>query len=103
MQKTFSTNPIERVTYFDHFPRPAEVYLHENIEQVEIVHSDGETETQWTADEVYIKTHLSKQEVEENFDAIWVKAETEAKTQGERIEELETLVGDLIDVVLEVA
>lgn len=105
MQRTCSVEPLESVAYFSHGAnKPAEVYLRENIEKVDVETPDGKkTQTQYVADEVAFKTMLSKEEVEENFDALWVKAETEAKPLADRIDEIEDLLGIVIDEMLEVA
>ena len=102
MQKVYATEPLERVWYRARKGKKSEVYLRENIHKVEIETPEGETCTQYAADEVFLLTSLTKEQVEEQFDELWVQAETANKSDKERIAELEDLVGALIDTVLEV-
>lgn len=100
MQKVFSTGQLERVLYIPHEHRKAEVYLRENIENCVYDKPDGESMEGQEADEVYFLTNLSKEEVEANFDNLWVKCETGEKTLKERVDELEDLLGMVIDETL---
>lgn len=95
MQRTYSMEPLERIAYFAHSGRQADVYLRENIQQET---EDGET--RYSADEVHITTDLTREEVEESFDMLWVKAENDAKPLSERLDEVEDLLGMTVDLLL---
>ena len=56
----------------------ANVYLRKNIEQAErstFNKGQEETQTVWTADEKNIQTELSKEDVEANFDQLFLTAD----------------------------
>lgn len=103
MQKTYSNSPLERIAYFGRGEgKKADVYLRENIEEITVpAKEDGEERTKWCADEVHIKTTLPEEEVAENFDELWVRAEVEGKSIEERLDECDELIGALIEVALE--
>lgn len=99
--RTCSYNPIERVVFCPREDGSAEVWLHEDIRQQTIrPHDDAEGYDLYTADEVHFKTRHSREYVEENFDALWVAAEKSTQSVSERLNEVEDLVGALIDLEL---
>jgi hypothetical protein len=100
MEKTFSSRPIEAIEYYPQRDGSAVVYLRENIaHEVADSPDGGETEF-WTADEVVTVTDLSREEVEEAFDALWVKGETESKSLEQRLAEVEELAEELVTLAL---
>ena len=77
MQKVYSSQPIESIAYHRR-TNDAEVYLRENISEEIDVRPDGTEQPLYVADEVFIITDLSREEVESRFDELWVKAESRA-------------------------
>lgn len=74
----------------DRHQRPdgfADVRLRRNIEKVtrEPVEPAGDVEVMWVADEVYVVSTLGLDEIAEQFDAVWARAEREAMTTEERL------------------
>ena len=62
--KVYSTQPLERVAYFGHEGgTAADVYLRDNIEETDIELTDGDTQKQYVADEVHLKTMLTKEDI----------------------------------------
>lgn len=100
MEKTFSTEPLERFTYHPQNDGTAIVYLRENIERDVADSPDGEGMEFWTADEVMTTTTLPADEIEDSFDVLWVKGVTEAKSLEERIGEVEEITGALVALAL---
>lgn len=100
MQRVYSMSPLERIAYFAHGSTPADVYLRENIEAVTEQSIFGGEVTYWQADEVQLQTLNSLEEVEENFDELWVTAERASRSLEERVTELEDQLGAAIDVLL---
>ena len=102
--KTYSTSPLERVAYFGYNDgSPADVYLRDNIEEIDVPAEGDDTDAnlkQWIADEVHVKTYLPKDEIEENFDALWVQAETNLKPLEQRVAEAEATLDEIITVIL---
>ena len=99
--KVYSTQPLERVAYFGYAGGdPADVYLRDNIEEADIELAEGGTQKQYVADEVHFKTDLAKEDVEANFDDLWVKAEYEQRPLNQRISDLEALMDDTISLIL---
>lgn len=99
MRRTYSSTPLERIAYFGRDGK-ADVYLRDNIETHAVENEDGVVEVQYIADEVHVETDLPESEVEQNFDALWVKGETESKELSDRVAELESLLDATIAVVL---
>ena len=79
---TYSATEPERVAFFPQRDGSAEVYLRRNIRQ----EPDGEDGTIWAADEVFIRTRLSREEVEARFDNYFE-------------EEIETTIEDLAEAI----
>lgn len=69
MKTEFSAEPAT-LAYMPLPDGKADVWLRQNITQ-ETRETENGTETVWTADEVYFRTSLSQEEIEENFDAIF--------------------------------
>ena len=73
----------------------ANVYLRKNIAQAErsTFNQDQEEKmTVWTADEKNTQTELSKEDVEANFDQLFLTADFPAPTLEERITALEQAI-----------
>ena len=73
----------------------ANVYLRKNIEQAErstFNHGQEETQTVWTADEKNIQTELSKEDVDANFDQLFLTANFSEPTLEERVAVLESAI-----------
>lgn len=81
MEKTYFTNEPERILYLKQNEGPAEVWLRQNIEEIET-----EEGIQWTAEEVMIHTNLTQEEIESQFDSYF-------------FEEPETTVDDLVEAI----
>lgn len=76
----------------------ANVYLRKNIEQAErSMFNEGEEEKQtvWTADEKNIQTELSKDDVEANFDQLFLTADFSEPTLEERVSVLESAMAEV--------
>ncbi len=103
-RKTYSYDPIDNVVYCPLKDGSADVWLHDNIEAEEIEPpADAESPEpgmRYTADEVYFKTRHTREYVEEHFDALWVEAEKAEQPITERLNEVEELLGTLIDLEL---
>lgn len=95
MERTYSTQPLERVAYYPQGDGTAVALLRDNV--AEEVTEDG---TVWAADEVQVGTTLSLAEVEERFDELWVRGVTESRPLEERVGELEALLDAAIEVIL---
>lgn len=99
--RTQSSVEFEKITYMALPDGNADVWLHKNIEQV----TDDEGNEMWEADEVYLRTALTKSEVSSSFSKIFkdpesyalvVQTEEEAEASAiealtARVEELEAL------------
>lgn len=73
----------------------ANVYLRKNITQAErstFNEDKEEKQVVWTADEKNIQTELSKEDVEANFDQLFMTADFPAPTLEERVAVLEAAV-----------
>ncbi|MBP3884244.1 MAG: hypothetical protein J6D54_04825 [Olsenella sp.] len=99
MKRVHSSEPLGRLTYHWLDDGTAIVYLRDNIEHL-TVETDGGTTEEWVADEVEVRVDMSREEVEEAFDQLWVKGETESKPLSQRVEEIEELLDATIAVVL---
>lgn len=97
MRKTYSSEQLESFTYNLLNDGNAVVHLRDNIDFIE--GTDGEEGT-WVADEVVTTTDLPESEVADNFDALWVKSETEAKPVTQRLSELEELSDAMMAIIL---
>lgn len=76
----------------------ANVYLRKNITQAERSTFNEDTEEKqavWTADEKNIQTELSKEDVEANFDQLFMTADFPAPTLEERVAVLEAAVTEV--------
>lgn len=100
MEKTFSSEPLERFTYHPQNDGTAIVYLRDNIEQDVADNQEGEGTEFWKADEVHTVTELGFEDIADNFDELWVKAETEEKSVEERLAEIEEITGTLVAMAL---
>ena len=100
MEKTFSSEPLERFTYHPQNDGTAIVYLRDNIEQDVADSPEGEGTPFWSADEVHTVTTLGYDEIADNFDQLWVRAETEEKSVEQRLAEVEEITGTLVAMAL---
>lgn len=102
MVTAYYTEKPETLTYMKLPDGNADVWLRENIEEVE----DDEGNTQYQCDEVYFRTTLSKDEIEADFDAIFENGGTtvdedtgeesvDNPTLAERVAALETTVQEI--------
>lgn len=94
MKVYYDTEP-EKILYQPLPDGKANVYLRKNITQAErsVFNQDKEEkQTVWTADEKSIQTELSKEDVETNFDQLFLTADFPAPTLEERVAALETAV-----------
>lgn len=80
----------------------ANVYLRKNIEQAErstFNQDQEETQTVWTADEKNIRTELSKEDVEANFDQLFLTADFPGPALEERVAVLENAIAEMTSEV----
>lgn len=99
MERVHSSGELGRFTYHWLDDGSAIVYLRDNIEHV-TVEGEGETYEEWVADEVVTRTDLPIGDIEENFDALWVKGETESRGIESRLAAVEELLDATMAVVL---
>lgn len=100
MEHTLNTTRPRRFDCYPQSDGSAVVILRENIQKGWHDNEDGATAEFWAADEVQAITDLPESEIEANFDALWVRGETESKTVEERIAELEELLDATMAVAL---
>ncbi|MBP3883624.1 MAG: hypothetical protein J6D54_01625 [Olsenella sp.] len=100
MDRTISSEPLESFTYQPQGDGTAVVHLRDNIGQDVYDNPDGEGTEFWYADEVVVTTALPEDEIEENFDRLWVQAETAGKSIEERIAEMEETQDAILSVLL---
>lgn len=97
MKVYYDTEP-EKILYQPLPDGTANVYLRKNITQAErsIFNQGGEeTQTVWTADEKNIQTELSKDDVEANFDQLFLTADFPGPTLEERVAVLESAIAEV--------
>lgn len=89
----------EVVTYMPLPGGGADVWLTKNAVQI----ADGEDVGAWEADEVYLRTTMSKEDVEANFDALFGRDEllTDSKDVEARVSELEKAITMILEGVVE--
>lgn len=78
----------------------ANVYLRKNIEQAErsaFNENKEEKMTVWTADEKQLSTTLTKEEVEANFESLYLAADIPAPTLEERVDALEQALMEVVN------
>lgn len=90
MKVYYDTKP-ERILYQPLPDGTANVYLRKNITQED----KEEKQSVWTADEKNIKTELSKDDVEANFDQLFLTADFPAPTLEERVAVLESAIAEV--------
>lgn len=96
MQRAYSTEPIESISYHPQPDGTAKVWLHENIGQ-----EDTDDGLVWAADEVSLTTRLSLAEVDQNFDALWLAAERAEQSVETRLDEIDDRTLDLLEMLVE--
>lgn len=101
MEKTYSSEELAPIEYYPQPDGKALVVLRENIEQNYRDNDDGTSFAFWQADEVQVVTDLAEDEIEDNFDALWVRGVTESKTVEERLAEIEENQDIIIAAILE--
>lgn len=84
-----SATPLEKVEYFRRGDGLADIWLREDIKQVQRLDTDGTESTEYTAQETYLCRDLTEQEVVEQFDGLIRSAEIESMDDKERIAQLE--------------
>lgn len=100
MQRVHSSEPLRRFTYNWLDDGSAVVYLRDNIEEVTVESEEG-TYKEWIADEVVVETTLCVDEIEENFDVLWVQGENRDRGIEARLATVEELLDATMAVVLE--
>lgn len=69
-QKTYSLNPLEEIDYYPRYDGLADVRIRENIRKVDHVGEFGDgtefDETEWEADETYLVTDMTLEQVQAN-------------------------------------
>ena len=100
MEHTLNSTQPRRVEYWPQSDGTAVVILRENIEKDWYDNEDGTSVEFWRSDEVQAVTDLPESEIEANFDALWVGAETASKTLEERVVEREELLDATMAVAL---
>lgn len=97
MKVYYDTEP-EKILYQPLPDGTANVYLRKNIAQAErsIFNQDQEEkQIVWTADEKNIQTELSKDDVEANFDQLFLTADFSDPTLEERVAVLESAIAEV--------
>lgn len=89
-----SATPLEKVEYFRRGDGLADIWLREDIKQVQHLGTDGTETTEYTAQETYLCRDLTEQEAVEQFDSLIQSAEIESMDDKERIAQLEQQVVD---------
>jgi hypothetical protein len=84
-----SATPLEKVEYFRRGDGLADIWLREDIRQVQRLGTDGTESTEYTAQETYLCRDLTEQEAVEQFDGLIRSAEIESMDDKERIAQLE--------------
>ena len=84
-----SATPLEKVEYFMRGDGLADIWLREDIKQVQHLGTDGTETTEYTAQETYLCRDLTEQEAVEQFDSLIQSAEIESMDDKERIAQLE--------------
>lgn len=93
MTTQFSAKP-NPILYMPH-NGIADVWLRKNIRK----ELDEDGNEMWIADEKYLKTDLSKEEVEERFDELFITPEDSNVSLEERIDTLENVILELMEVI----
>ena len=99
MREIYSTIPAEVLTFI--VGRKTDVILRKNITAVEQQDSfNEEPNIVYECDEVQFRYngHLTKEEIESNFDYWWNYPTQQSKTLDERVKELESSKADKQDV-----
>lgn len=97
MKVYYDTEP-EKILYQPLPDGTANVYLRKNIAQAErstFNQGGEETQTVWTADEKNIQTELSKEDVEANFEQLFLTADFPEPTLEERVAVLESAIAEV--------
>lgn len=96
--KVYYDSQPEKILYQQLPDGTANVYLRKNITQAErstFNEDKEEKQSVWTADEKNIKTELSKDDVEANFDQLFLTADFPAPTLEERVAVLESAIAEV--------
>ncbi|MGF0020226.1 hypothetical protein [Acidaminococcus fermentans] len=97
MKVYYDTEP-EKILYQPLPDGTANVYLRKNITQAErstFNEDKEEKQSVWTADEKNIKTELSKDDVEVNFDQLFLTADFPVPTLEDRVAVLESAIAEV--------
>ena len=97
MKVYYDTEP-EKILYQPLQDGTANVYLRKNITQAErstFNEDKEEKQSVWTADEKNIQTELSREDVEANFDQLFLTADFPAPTLEERVAVLESAIAEV--------
>lgn len=97
MKVYYDTEP-EKILYQPLPDGTANVYLRKNIAQAErstFNQDQEEKQIVWTADEKNIQTELSKDDVEANFDQLFLTADFSEPTLEERVTVLESVIAEV--------
>lgn len=96
--ETYYSKEPEKILYMPLPTGEADVWLRENIREVEVTQEEYDTETgivksvtstQWVAGEAYLRTSLSREEIEASFQEIINKEEPKSLTIPERLDIIE--------------
>ncbi len=96
--KVYYDSQPEKILYQPLPDGTANVYLRKNIAQAErstFNQDKEEKQTVWTADEKNIQTTLSKDDVEANFDQLFLTADFPVPTLEERMAVLESAIAEV--------
>lgn len=98
---TYSSEPLAAYVYQPQSDGTARLWLRRNIERSSVDPQDGgEPYDEYSAEEVQLITELPESEVLGSFDRLWARAEAEAKTVGQRVDEVEDVIDAIIEVLL---
>ncbi len=96
--KVYYDSQPEKILYQPLPDGTANVYLRKNIAQAErstFNQDKEEKQTVWTADEKNIQTELSKENVEANFDQLFLTADFPKPALEERVAVLESAIAEV--------
>lgn len=103
MQTTYSSEPLEKVAYFDHGDGTADVYLRRDVRTEEASADDGAVHTFYAAEEARSVTDKPKAWFSVNFDEAWGEFERSGMSEAERILDLEAQIDEQAAAINELA
>lgn len=106
MATVYYSDKPDQIKYMPLHDGRADVWLRKNITEVTETTDEGESSTAYTADEVYLRTSVSKETIEANFDEYYSEAESESSGDTEEItieERITALEAAMIELAGDIA